>query len=184
MQTMTVSKVIGWTAPFIPIDVTRITPMIVDVIEWTLERIIERYKACYIVQGVVEVPSTYFDPLVTHAPVVRNSCLLILLSLTMKQNLHLNHMDVKTASLFSPPPHEVCVRFPSGCQYPTSHPCARLKKSLFGLKQAAADWCILQLNRLLAFESELKRCVADPCLYIAVKDGMRFYLLVHVDDYA
>lgn len=36
----------------------------------------------------------------------------------------------------------------------------------------------------MAFDPELKRSVADPCIFYEVKDGVNFYLLVHVDNYA
>lgn len=37
---------------------------------------------------------------------------------------------------------------------------------------------------LLSSNFELQRSVASLSFYYKVKDGMHFYLLVHVDDYA
>lgn len=56
----------------------------------------------------------------------------------------------------------------------------RLKKSLYGLKQAARSWKN-KLHTVLAKQG-FTRCKADPCLYKKVKANKCCYVLVYVDD--
>mmetsp|Transcript_36555 Transcript_36555/g.70156 ORF Transcript_36555/g.70156 Transcript_36555/m.70156 type:complete len:263 (+) Transcript_36555:948-1736(+) len=173
MQLIADEKVTGWTSLFILDGVIAITTIFVHALKRTLENTIERYKARWVVRGVLEIPDVHYDRLATHAPVASERSLLIMFSLTMKHHLHLKQMDIITAFPNVPLVHEVWVRFPAGYLHPSGHTFAKLDKSLYGLKQAAADWYTLQHTRM-PFESDLKRSVADACFCYKVKDGFPF----------
>lgn len=68
---------------------------------------IERYKALWVVFSFFEDTDVHFGPMNTHALVVSDPSLLIVLSLTIMHNFHLKELDAKTAFLDFPLFHEV-----------------------------------------------------------------------------
>lgn len=102
----------------------------------------------------------------------------------MIHNLHLKQMGVKTAFLNFPLVLKVWVRFPSPYLHLSRHTFVKLDISLHGLKQSAADRYAHQHARAMSFDPDRKRSVADLRFCYKIKDAFRFYLLVHVDDFA
>jgi hypothetical protein len=93
-------------------------------------------------------------------------------------------MDVQTAFLNSVLTATIYVSLPTGfeqdgCRF------ARLRKSLYGLKQAARDWYALSHSSLLKFDARLRRSTIDPCMYylIDLNNALVSFISVHVDDY-
>mmetsp|Transcript_23995 Transcript_23995/g.45601 ORF Transcript_23995/g.45601 Transcript_23995/m.45601 type:complete len:136 (-) Transcript_23995:280-687(-) len=107
-----------------------------------------------------------------------------MISMVVRHNLHFKQLDVKAAFLNSPLAHDLSVRFHAGYVHALGHCFAKLAKSLYGLRQAAADWYELQHYRMTSFDPKLIRSKADPCFYCRVEDGQYFFVLVHVDDCA
>lgn len=62
----------------------------------------------------------------------------------------------------------------------TERKVCKLKRSLYGLKQATRAWN-QKLNAVLE-QQGFKRCDADPCLYSKTRKGKKCYVLVYVDD--
>ena len=60
------------------------------------------------------------------------------------------------------------------------HFVCNLKKSIYGLKQAARVWN-LKINDVL-LKDGFRRGTADPCLYSKCVDGVWIYVLIYVDD--
>lgn len=98
---------------------------------------LEPCNANWVVRGFLEIPDVHFNP--DHAPAASGSSLLVLISLMATHNRHFKQLDVKTAFLKSPLAHEVWVRFPTGYMHPRGHSFAKLRKSLYDLRQATAD---------------------------------------------
>ena len=109
-----------------------------------------------------------------------------MLALANVHDWEVHQMDIKTAFLQGNLDDEIYMKQPDGYvneQYP-NHVC-KLKKSLYGLKQAARCWnsaidCFLK-------SEGYKQVGADPCLYIkSVKQPngkINFVLLsLHLDD--
>lgn len=141
--------------------------------------VIVRYKARLVAQGFSQQFGTDYDQV--FAPVVRQTTFRTLLSVAAKRNMAVKQFDVKTAFLNGNLEEEIYMKQPPGyvVNGMESKVC-RLKKSLYGLKQAARSWN-QRLNEVLV-ENGFQRCEADPCLYRKQIDGRWCYVLVYVDD--
>ena len=92
-------------------------------------------KSRLVAQGYTQMEGVNFDE--SFAPVVRLESIHILLSIACTMNFKLYQMDVKCAFLNGYLNEEVFVEQPNGFQDPHfSDQVLRLKKALFGLKQA------------------------------------------------
>ena len=114
------------------------------------------------------------------APVVRRATLLCLLSYAAAEGMGMYQLDVETAFLNGPVDEELYVRLPKGYERGRSGQVLRLRKALYGLRQAARQW-YLELVKLMD-RMGMRQCVADPCLFMRDEAGGRVYLLVYVDD--
>jgi hypothetical protein len=140
---------------------------------------VQRYKARLVAQGFSQKYGDDYDQV--FAPVVKQSTTRILLSLAAKLNLCVRHFDVKTAFLNGDLEEEIFMKQPPGfiSDKQPDHVC-RLKRSLYGLKQAARSWN-QKLTSLLV-EFGFVQGKADSCLYkLEVPDGI-CYVIVYVDD--
>lgn len=137
---------------------------------------VKERKARLVAQGFSQKFGTDYDEV--FAPVARNTTFRILLSVAGKRNLIVNHYDVKSAFLNGELKEEIYMRHPPGNR--NKNTVLKLKKSLYGLKQAAHVWN-KALHSVLT-DMEFKQSPADKCLYTKQKDGNIVYLLIHVDD--
>ena len=90
----------------------------------------------------------------------------------------MKHLDVKTAFLNGNLEDEIFLRQPPG--FKTSDKVYKLKKSLYGLKQAARVWNLTLHNELIKLN--FIQSSVDKCLYVLRDGNSVCYLLVHVDD--
>lgn len=90
------------------------------------------------------------------------------------------HVDIKTAYLYGELQEEIYMKQPPGFTNNNPNNVCRLKRSLYGLKQAARVWNrrIDEVFKKLGFQSS----TADPCLYVRRTKNSRMYLLIYVDD--
>lgn len=140
---------------------------------------IERYKARLVAQGFSQKFGEDYDA--TFAPVAKLTTLRVVLSVAVAEKLQVRHFDVKTAFLNGDVEEDIYMRQPEGfVAKGEEHLVCKLKKSLYGLKQAARAWNI-KANEVL-LEEGFTRSQADPCLYTQVRDGKRMYILLYVDD--
>ena len=136
---------------------------------------IERFKARYVVKFLPKgMELDFFE---TWAPVGRYATLSMLLSVCAVEELETKHIDVKCLFLNGVLEEEVYMVQPlmfndrSGRFW-------RLKKAMYGLKQAAREWH-RALAKLLS-DLGFKRCASDPALYVS-KVG-RCFIFQWVDD--
>jgi hypothetical protein len=137
---------------------------------------IVRYKARLVAQGFSQKFGIDYDEV--FAPVARSTTLRLLLSVAGKRNYVVRHYDIKTAFLNGKLEEEVYLKQPLGFQ--KGNKVYRLKKSLYGLKQAARVW-----NQTLHEALVTNGCIqnqTDRCLYIWKNNDKVCYILVHVDD--
>ncbi len=96
---------------------------------------VERYKARLVAKGFSQKFGSDYDE--TFCPVVRLESLRNLVSLSTKHSLKLHHIDICTAFLNGTLEEEVYMEQPVGfIKKGEEHLVCRLKKSIYGLKQA------------------------------------------------
>jgi Reverse transcriptase (RNA-dependent DNA polymerase) len=138
--------------------------------------VVARYKARLVAQGFSQKYGVDYDQV--FAPVARHTTMRLLLSVAGAKKMAVRQYDVKTAFLNGALTEEIYMKQPVG--FASGDKVYRLRKSLYGLKQAARVW-----NQLL--DETLKRngfkaSQNDKCLYIYKRGVTVCYFFVHVDD--
>lgn len=135
-----------------------------------------RYKARLVAKGFCQKYGEDYDEI--FSPVARSTTIRVLLSMAGKLNLRVRQFDVKTAFLNGKLDEEIYMAQPDG--FKSSDKVLRLRKSLYGLKQAARSWNTMLKECLTKIK--FTQSNADNCLFIK-KDGTNTcYIVVHVDD--
>lgn len=98
-----------------------------------------QYKARLVVKGFGQKKGIDFEEI--FSPVVKMSSIRVILGLAASHDLEVEQMDVKTAFLHGELDEEIYMEQPEGfvVNGKENYVC-RLKKSLYGLKQAARQW--------------------------------------------
>lgn len=135
-----------------------------------------RYKARLVAKGYSQKYGENYDEV--FAPVARSTTFRILLSIAGIKGYHVKHFDVKTAFLNGEIEEEIYMNQPPG--FKVGNKVCKLKKGLYGLKQAARAWNKLFHDTLVEFGFQTNE--VDKCLYTLCIDGSVCYLIVHVDD--
>ena len=146
---------------------------------------IEKFKARLVAQGYSQAAGVDFQEV--FSPVIRNTSMRSLLALANSLDWEVHQMDVKSAFLQGDLNEEIYMRQPDGYvdKGNPNHVC-KLKKSLYGLKQAARCWNS-SIDHYLK-TSGYKQADSDQCLYcmksIKAKDGRICFVIlsIHVDD--
>jgi len=138
---------------------------------------IARYKARLVAKGYSQVPGQDFTE--TTSPVARLASYRALLALAAKLNLEAHHLDIETAFLNGTLDEEIYMKAPDGFDT-EKNGIWKLRKSLYGLKQASHVW-----NKLL--DGTLKKlgfnqCGKDTCVYLFQLETKFIILAVHVDN--
>lgn len=137
-----------------------------------------RFKARLVAQGFLQKFGTDYDQV--FAPVAKQTTFRTLLAIAAKENLIVRHIDAKTAFLNGELKEIIFMKQPPGFEEGGPHLVCRLKKSLYGLKQAAKIWNDAVDNLLT--NDGFEKCQADPCLYKRKFGNDWAYLLIFVDD--
>jgi hypothetical protein len=138
-----------------------------------------KYKARLVARGFVQQEGIDYDD--AFAPVARIESIRMLLALAAQEGWRVHHMDVKSAFLNGDLKEEVYVRQPPGFIIAGKEgKVLRLRKALYGLRQAPRAWNI-KLDATLK-EMGFQQSVHEAAVY---RRGMgRSVLLigVYVDD--
>ena len=141
-----------------------------------------RYKVRYVAQGFSQVEGQDYSADGTFSPVVKFTTLRILLSEAAVADWEVDQMDVETAFLYGDLDEEVYMRQPPGFEVKGKEGWVyRLRKGLYGLKQAARQW-YLKLHGVLT-DMGFVRSEADQGLYTIRWGGEVLHLAVYVDDF-
>jgi hypothetical protein len=136
---------------------------------------IVRYKARLVAKGFVQRPGTDYEE--TYAPVVRYTSIRFLTALAVRNGMKIHQMDAVTAFLQGEVDKEIFIRQPEGFEDQTGRIC-KLKKAIYGLKQAGRLWNI-KLDGILK-NLRFKQCAMDQCIYHT--EDFSVIIAVYVDD--
>lgn len=139
--------------------------------------VVARYKARLVVKGYAQKHGIDYEE--TYAPVVRHTSIRFLLAIAAKFDLNIHQMDAVTAFLQGTLDECILMNQPE-CFHDGSSKVCRLKKSIYGLKQASRVWNS-KLNEALT-ELGLVRSNADPCIYYSMENNRMAIIAVYVDD--
>jgi hypothetical protein len=137
---------------------------------------LDKKKARLVANGNLQAAMTFDE---TASPTARMASVKLLLSIAATNHLFLKSFDIKGAFLHADIDNEIYMRIPAfGDQ---EELIVRLKKSLYGLKQAGKLWND-NLDKTLREYGAIPT-TADPCVYVKTgPDGSYMYFCLHVDD--
>ena len=140
---------------------------------------VERYKARLVAKGFTQREGIDYNE--TFSPVSCKDSFRIIMALVAHYDLELHQMDVKTAFLNGDLEENVYMAQPKGFVMEGNERMGcRLKKSIYGLKQASRQWYLKFDSTIRKFG--FKENVEDNCVYAKFKDGKFIFLILYVDD--
>ena len=136
-------------------------------------RKVTRFKARLVAKGFTQQPGVDFDEV--FSPVVRFDTLRVLIAKTVQQQgWSAIQLDIKAAFLYGTLHEEIYMVLPEGQQ--EEGMCAKLNKSIYGLKQSPREWYARLTTYLL--QLGFNTCTFDPCVFT---NGTSI-IAVYVDD--
>jgi len=121
-----------------------------------------------------------FDYKETFSPVSKKDSFKIIMTLVAHYDLELHQMDVKTAFLNENLEEDIYMDQPVGfIEEGKEHMVCRLKKSIYGLKQASRQWYLKFNDTITSFE--FKKNIVDRCIYLKVSGSKFIFLILYVD---
>lgn len=141
------------------------------------------HKARLVARGFTQQEGIDFKE--TYSPVVKFTTIRLLLAFATEWDMNVHQLDISTAYLNADIEEELYMMQPEGfVQYDSSGKplVCRMKKSLYGLRQAERNWNHTIDKWLI--EQGFTKSQADPCLYIKITQNREEYLIValYVDD--
>lgn len=138
---------------------------------------IQRYKSRVVAKGFKQVEGIDFNE--TYAPVCNQDTRRVLFAISAQMRYHMHQMDVKTAFLNGELTDETYCEPPPG--YSSGNGMVwKLKKALYGLRQAPRAWHECLVKALVAGDFAVSQ--ADPGLFMKQTKAGTIYLITYVDD--
>ncbi|KAM0044971.1 putative RNA-directed DNA polymerase [Helianthus debilis subsp. tardiflorus] len=167
-----------WTLEDLPVGKKAIDSKWIYKIKYKQNGEVERYKARLVAKGFTQLEGVdYHD---TFAPVAKLVTMRTLLALAVKNDWFIHQLDVNNAFLHGDLEEEVYMKVPQGFKTEIETRVCRLRKSIYGLKQASRNWYHKFTNVLL--EMGYKQSVADASLFIYKAGSSHVAALIYVDD--
>ncbi|KAE9090712.1 Copia protein [Phytophthora fragariae] len=140
---------------------------------------IVRYKARLVALGCLQTRGV--DYYYTYSPVASTNTIRVFLSVCCNKRLKIRQFDIETAFLNGTLDEDVYMAVPQGVRADGGMVC-KLRRSLYGLKQAAAVW--FKTIRAAFVAMGFVQCRADPCFFVRLgKNGQSpVYIVIYVDD--
>ena len=140
---------------------------------------IERFKARLVAKGFTQKEGIDYKE--TFSPVSKKDSLRIIMALVAHYDLELHQMDVKTAFLNGNLDEDIYMDQPEGfAKEGIEHLACKLKKSIYGLKQASRQWYIRFNDTITSFG--FKENTVDQCIYLKISGSKFIFLVLYVDD--
>lgn len=139
-----------------------------------------RYRARLVAKGFSQKPGVDYNE--TFSPVVRHSSLRLLFALSLKLDLEITHLDVKTAFLNGYLQEIVYMEQPE-CFVTKGNESkvCKLNRAIYGLKQSSRAWN-LRVNEVL-LKLNFKRSIFEPCIYTKKDNNLLTIIALYVDDF-
>jgi hypothetical protein len=137
------------------------------------------YKARLVAKGFTQIEGIDFQE--TFSPVARYEAIRFLLAYTALEDWELEAMDIKTAFLYGELNEEIYMEQPEGfAKRGQENQVCRLKKAIYGLKQALRTWN--EKLHITLLEQGFKCTRLDTSVYVYSHDYAEVILIVYVDD--
>ncbi|KAK4385506.1 Retrovirus-related Pol polyprotein from transposon RE1 [Sesamum angolense] len=139
---------------------------------------VDIFKARLVAKGYTQIEGVdYYD---SFSPVARTVTVRLFIAIATAYSWPILQLDVNNAFLHGQLDEEVYMTPPEG--YEKAHPglVCKLKKSLYGLKQASRQWNIELTSKLEAYG--FKQSPHDHCLFTMRSNSCFLALIVYVDD--
>lgn len=139
---------------------------------------VERFKARLVIFGNHQVEGV--DYIETFAPVAKMVIVRMVLPVVATKDWELHQMDVLNAFLHGDLQDEVYMKMPPGFKVQQPGMVCKLRKSLYGLRQAPRCWFAKPSAALKAYG--FKQSCLDHSLFTLQHRDMQLVVLVYVDD--
>jgi len=138
---------------------------------------LERLKARLVIRGLTQQYGVDYHEV--FSPVVKMATIRAIMAVVAAKRWHMCQLDVNNAFLHGELHEEVYMQMPKGIPNPTNKVC-RLKKSLYGLKQASRKWFSKLRDTLLSLGYiQLKN---DYSLFLNKTSTHITIIAIYVDD--
>ena len=128
--------------------------------------------------GYSQVEGVDYDKL--FSPIVHYETVRVLLALAALEDWELEALDVKTAFLYGKLDEEIYMEQPEGFVKDSSK-VWRLRRSLYGLKQAGLSWW-RACTKLMTQDLGFKRCTSDAGIYVYKENNKTIIAIIYIDD--
>ena len=140
---------------------------------------VERFKTRLVAKGFTQRERIDYNE--TFSPVLCKDSFRIIMTLVANYDLELHQMDMKTAFLNGDLYENIYMAQPKGFVVEgKEHMRCRLKKSIYGLKQASRQQ-YLKFDEIIR-KFWFKENEEDNCIYVKSRSGKFIFLILYVDD--
>ncbi len=142
-----------------------------------------KYKSRLVVNGALSVDGVHFhsDNMYAETATIESVRLFVILACEYGQAEHICQFDVTNAFVHSPLDDEIYIHIPPGVGGDRDTYCLKLHKSLYGCKQAPANFFMFMVSLLEQLHFQ-KSNVISSCFFRHEQDASTTFLLLYVDD--
>jgi len=139
---------------------------------------IDRYKARLVAKGFSQKYDIDYKE--TFSPVIKYSTIRMMIAIATAKSWRMIQMDVKTAFLYGELEEDIYMKIPEGNLNTKNGNCLKLKKAIYGLKQASRQWNHTFDNKIKSMG--FTQSTYDPCLYYKRSMKDLVIVMLYVDD--